>query len=405
MPESPYIDRPLYLQMLDAWKENKLIKVIMGPRRCGKSALLEMFMDRLRERGVGDDQIIYLELNKKEYEGFLTDDSLHAEILRRWDQKSFAYLFIDEVQECRNFEEALASLQGRKNLDIYVTGSNSKMLSGELATLLTGRYLPINMLPFSFKEFRTAVASEGKSSRDDFRQYLSVGSFPEVIPYRNDRKFQSLYYRVLLEDMIGKDMKGRYSINDETTLRRLIRTLASSVGSAFSIRKISNTLSSEGAKSNNVTIGKYLEALENSYLFYRARRFDVRGRANLKSKEKFYLCDAAFRNHLVNTTYPDFGHLLENVVYLELLRRYPSVNIGKNGSHEVDFAVQDENGDFLYFQVAQSVMDPGTLEREISAFDGIPDNYPRILLTLDEFGANSSINGIHHLNAIDWLLS
>lgn len=402
--KSTIIERPHYLRLLRQWQGNGLVKVIMGPRRCGKSVLLELFRDELRKtEGVSSDQIITFELDRFEQERFLDPKLLHDEVLKRWNAKKQTFLFIDEVQECKGFEKVLASLQGRDNLDIYVTGSNAYMLSGELATYLTGRYLPVEMQPLSFAEYRSAVEGEGRSLAADFNLYVSQGSFPALAARQGDSEFRKVYYEALIADMIYKDVVPRYRIRDTSLLMRVVTTMAGSLGSPLSARKIANTLTSAGVQANSTTVSSYFRALEDCYLFFKAPRFDIRGRESLRSQEKYYLCDPGFRQYLVHSTAPDYGHLLENVVYLELKRRFPFVQIGKAGENEIDFVAQD--GDqYFYVQVAQSVMDPATLARELKPLEALRDSYPRYLLTLDEWGANRSINGVQQLNVLDWLM-
>ena len=276
------------------------------------------------------------------------------------------------------------------------------MLSGELATYLTGRYLPVEMLPLSFAEYRSAVEGEGRSLAADFNLYVSQGSFPAQAARQGDSEFRKVYYEALIADMIYKDVVPRYRIRDTSLLMRVVTTMAGSLGSPLSARKIANTLTSAGVQANSTTVSSYFRALEDCYLFMKTPRFDIRGRESLRSQEKYYLCDPGFRQYLVHSTATDYGHLLENVVYLELKRRFRFVQIGKAGENEIDFVAQD--GDkYFYVQVAQSVMDPATLARELKPFEALRDSYHRYLLTLDEWGGNRSINGVQQLNVLDWL--
>ena len=399
------IPRPSYLNRLWAWRESGLIKVVMGPRRCGKSYLLKLFRQRLLEEGVSEDQLLILDLDRFENDRLLDPKVLHDEILAHRSVGKTTYVFIDEIQECRGFEKMLSSLGHHDELDIYVTGSNAYMLSGELMTYMTGRYLALEMLPLSFAEFRSAVENDGLSSDEDFRRYLQIGSYPAVVPHRNDQTFITPYYELLINSMLYKDVAQRFRIKDTRTLRNIVDVLTTSIGSTISPRRITNTLKSvAGINIHHQTLAGYLDALTECYMFAQAKRFDVRGNALLEGQEKFYLTDPGMRNRLVNTSVQDLGHLLENVVFLELKRRYRQVMVGKVSDYEVDFVAKDGQ-QTLYFQVALSVLEPSTLTRELRAFEGIQDKHPCYLLTMDRFGDDRNHNGIQQLNVVDWLLA
>lgn len=399
------IPRPTYLDCLWNWRESGLIKVVMGPRRCGKSFLLKMFRERLLQEGVSGDQLLVYELDRFENDRFLDPKVLHADVLSRRVEGKRTYVFIDEIQECRGFEKMLSSLEHHDDLDIYVTGSNAYMLSGELMTYMTGRYLAVEMLPLSFAEFRSAVQDDGLTPDEDFRRYLQIGSYPAVVPHRNDPTFITPYYELLINSMLYKDVAQRFRIKDTRTLRNIVDVLTTSLGASVSTRRIKNTLKSvAGIEMHQQTLSNYLSALVECYMFAQVKRFDVRGNALLEGQEKFYLTDPGMRNRLVSTSVQDFGHLLENVVFLELKRRYRQVMVGKVSDYEVDFVVKDGQ-QTLYFQVALTVLDPSTLKRELRPFVGIQDKHPCYLLTLDRFGADSNYAGIQQLNVVDWLLS
>lgn len=397
------IPRPYYVQKLLTWQGNGLIKVIMGPRRCGKSFLMKLFQAELLKQGLKSEQILSVDLDKKENVELCNPDRLHDVVMNWYRSDRANFLFIDEIQDCVGFEKVLASLCSRENLDIYVTGSNAHMLSGELATYLTGRYFPLEMMPLSFKEYRSAVITEGESAVDDFWQYIRFGSFPALVPYRHNESYCELYYQVLLSDVMLKDILPRYGVREPKTLQSIITTLVSSVGSSISSNKIANTLKSAGQSVSQPSVQRYLKALQDSYLFICAQRFDVRGRQALSGQEKYYMCDTGFRRHLIASTAEDRGHLIENVVYLELRRRYSSVFVGKNDDSEIDFVAR-KGTELAYYQVALSVLDEAVLHRELKAFDGKKDAYPCYLLTLDEFGKNDNHGGVRQLNIIDWLL-
>lgn len=396
--------RPRYIARLNAWRGKNEIKVVMGPRRCGKSFLLKLFRKELLEvHGVPEDAVATFSLDRLELERLHDPSALHEAVLERCAPGRTTYVFIDEVQECKGFEKVLSSLQGREGIDLYVTGSNAYMLSGELATKLTGRYLPIKMLPLSFAEYRTAVADEGLSIEEDFDLYLKRGGFPAVVQDRRNALYTYAYFGMLENDLILKDVVPRYEVRDTQMLLKLARTLASGIGSATSAAKIANTLTSAGRAAAAKTINAYLKGLTDCYLFLEASRFDVRGREILRTQSKYYLSDPGFRGYYNDSAFPDLGRLLENVVFLELKRRFERVNVGKNAEHEVDFVVNVDDR-YAYIQVAWTVADPETLARELRAFDNIRDSYPRYLLTMDVIGKNRSIKGVMQLNVIDWLL-
>lgn len=404
MPEK-IIPRPAYIKQLQTWRGTGLIKIIMGPRRCGKSFLLHLFREALRAEGVGDDRLFTYDLNRFDNLRFHDPLVLHEDILSRRAKSGQTFVFIDEIQECRDFEKLLSSLEHEEGLDIYVTGSNAYMLSGELMTYLTGRYISIEMLPLSFAEFREAVREDGLSADEDFNRYLRVGSYPAVVPFRNDPYAVERYYELLIDSMIYKDVSQRLRMKDPTLLKRLISVLATGIGSSVSARRISNTLTSvEGRRDvSDVTISRYLEALTQCYMFVQGRRFDVRGNAALAGQEKYYLSDPGMRDHISATAVRDWGHLLENAVFLELKRRHAQVWVGKVDETEIDFVCRDGDGT-TYFQVAATVLEADTLERELRPFGKLRDRHPCVLLTLDRFGVDRNVNGVRILNVVDWLL-
>ena len=397
------ISRPDYLKKLTGFQNNNLIKVIMGPRRCGKSFLLKLFQKDLLNRGIEPDHLICIELDDLLLNSLRDPKTLHSYVLERIKDENTYFVFIDEVQLCPHFEEVLASLVKRTNIDLYVTGSNAYLLSGELTTFLTGRYTKIEMFPLSFKEFRNAVVNDRLTAQEDFERYLQIGSFPALVRDRNDPDHIAIYYSDLIQSIILKDISWRLKIRDTETLFKLCCFLASNIGSAFSSTNIINVLKSQKVEISRLTISTYLNALIDSYFIERVPRFDVRGKATLRTEEKYYLTDTGFRHHLIISPVKDYGHILENIVYLELCRRFKRVRIGKNAQKEIDFIVQTTDG-FAYYQVAQTVLDPNTLDRELSAFEGIKDAYPRFLLTMDTLGKGRNFDGVKQLNIIEWLL-
>lgn len=397
------ISRPDYLKKLTGFQNNNLIKVIMGPRRCGKSFLLKLFQKDLLNRGIEPDHLICIELDDLLLNSLRDSKTLHSYVLERIKDENTYFVFIDEVQLCPHFEEVLASLVKRTNIDLYVTGSNAYLLSGELTTFLTGRYTKIEMFPLSFKEFRNAVVNDRLTAQEDFERYLQIGSFPALVRDRNDPDHIAIYYSDLIQSIILKDISWRLKIRDTETLFKLCCFLASNIGSAFSSTNIINILKSQKVEISRLTLSTYLNALIDSYFIERVPRFDVRGKATLRTEEKYYLTDTGFRHHLIISPVKDYGHILENIVYLELCRRFKRVRIGKNAQKEIDFIVQTNDG-FAYYQVAQTVLDPNTLDRELSAFEGIKDAYPRFLLTMDTLGKGRNFDGVKQLNIIEWLL-
>ncbi len=397
------ISRPDYLKKLTGFQNNNLIKVIMGPRRCGKSFLLKLFQKDLLNRGIEPDHLICIELDDLLLNSLRDPKTLHSYVLERIKDENTYFVFIDEVQLCPHFEEVLASLVKRTNIDLYVTGSNAYLLSGELTTFLTGRYTKIEMFPLSFKEFRNAVVNDRLTAQEDFERYLQIGSFPALVRDRNDPDHIAIYYSDLIQSIILKDISWRLKIRDTETLFKLCCFLASNIGSAFSSTNIINILKSQKVEISRLTLSTYLNALIDSYFIERVPRFDVRRKATLRTEEKYYLTDTGFRHHLIISPVKDYGHILENIVYLELCRRFKRVRIGKNAQKEIDFIVQTNDG-FAYYQVAQTVLDPNTLDRELSAFEGIKDAYPRFLLTMDTLGKGRNFDGVKQLNIIEWLL-
>lgn len=397
------ISRPDYLKKLTGFQNNNQIKVIMGPRRCGKSFLLKLFQKDLLNRGIESDHLICIELDDLLLNSLRDPKTLHSYVLERIKDENTYFVFIDEVQLCPHFEEVLASLVKRTNIDLYVTGSNAYLLSGELTTFLTGRYTKIEMFPLSFKEFRNAVVNDRLTAQEDFERYLQIGSFPALVRDRNDPDHIAIYYSDLIQSIILKDISWRLKLRDTETLFKLCCFLASNIGSAFSSTNIINVLKSQKVEISRLTLSTYLNALIDSYFIERVPRFDVRGKATLRTEEKYYLTDTGFRHHLIISPVKDYGHILENIVYLELCRRFKRVRIGKNAQKKIDFIVQTNDG-FAYYQVAQTVLDPNTLDRELSAFEGIKDAYPRFLLTMDTLGKGRNFDGVKQLNIIEWLL-
>ncbi len=393
------IERKAYLDQLSMWREEEMIKVVTGVRRCGKSTLFNLYIQRLKADGVTDEQIIFVNLEDEDYSELIDYKKLHEYVKARILKDKWSYVFIDEIQNCKDYERAIASLYLKKKLDIYITGSNAYMLSGELATKLTARYIEIDMLPLSFLEYSEAVKTPDK--RERFNQYMNMGAFPYATGFVDNSLAHSQYLEGIYNTVLVKDVMTREGLSDITLVKSITSFLADNVGSPVSAKKIADMLTSNGRPTGSATVDTYLAALTDAYLFYKVNRYDIKGKMHLKSESKYYICDTGLRNMILGTTNKDIGHQIENIVYLELLRRGYTVNIGKSARDtEVDFvAVRDKKTE--YYQVSASVLDENTLQRELAPFQYIKDNYPKFLITLDDFTGDH--NGIPQVNLIDWL--
>lgn len=397
------IERKEYLNRLIAGREKKVIKVVTGVRRCGKSTLFQLYIDYLKSTGVTDDQIISVNLEDIDYENLLNYKALYEYVKERLQKDKYTYVFLDEVQNCMDFEKAVDSLYIKPNVDVYITGSNAYMLSGELATLLSGRYITIEMLPLSFREYCIAQAGNGKSLRENFNDYLRFGSFPYIAQLERSDAAVAPFIDGIYNTILVKDVVKREGITDVSLLESVVKFIADSIGSPISAKRISDTINSSGRRVSVNTVENYLKALTDSYVLYKAERYDIKGRQLLKTLGKYYIVDTGIRNMLLSSSESDIGHLIENIVFLELRRRGYKVNIGKMLESEIDFVASDMVGR-SYYQVSASVLDSRTLERELSPLKKIPDNYPKLLLTLDEIGTGSNYEGIRHVNLLHWLL-
>lgn len=398
------IRRENYLQKLHQLKDHDLIKVVTGIRRSGKSTLLESFKNDLIQSGVAKDDIIFLNFEERENLHLTEWTALYDEIIKSTSAEKTVYIFLDEVQLVNDFEKLINALYTKKNIDLYVTGSNAYLLSSELATLLTGRYIAINVQPYSFAEYVQANNEEKNTDRL-FRQYINASCFPEAVTLaQNNQSLVNDYLQSIYDTVIIKDIAQRYKLRNLNNLHRIISFVFDSVGSYISPTNIAAELSKKTAKSiSHNTIIKYLEFLANSYIIYQAERFDIKGKELLTTNQKYYLVDLGLKNITATNKYDsDLGRKLENVVYFELLRRGGKIYVGKNNDKEIDFVVQKPNNEREYYQVAHTVNDEKTFNREISAFRNIRDNYPKFLLTLDYDNVN--IEGVQKINVIDWLL-
>jgi len=398
------IRRSSYLQRLLELKDQNLIKVVTGVRRSGKSTIMEAFKNELIESGVAKQNITFLKVEERENLHLTEWSVLYDEIYKSVSVNKKHYVFLDEVQLVKDFEKLINALFSKKIIDLYVTGSNAYLLSSELATLLTGRYIAINVQPFSFVEYSLAYSNEKNTDRL-FRQYINSSSFPEAVTLAHiSQNLENAYLQSVYDTVVIKDIAQRYKLRNLHNLHRIISFVFDSVGSYISPTNIAAELSKKSSKviSHN-TIIKYLEFLTNSYIIYPASRYDIKGKELLTTNQKYYVVDLGLKNITTTNKFDaDLGHKLENVVYFELLRRGGKIYAGKNNDKEIDFVVQKSNNERAYYQVAFTVNDEKTFEREISAFRSIRDNYPKYLLTLDF--DNTSIEGVQKINVIDWLL-
>ena len=395
------IPRDEYLNFLLRFKNQQIIKVISGIRRCGKSTLLELFREYLLNNGVDKEQIIFINFEDLEYEELQDYHKLYNYVKSKMIPDKMNYVFLDEIQHVKNFEKAVDSLFIKKNADIYITGSNAYLMSGELATLLSGRYVELKMLPLSFSEFCTGTP-DSISVSEKYRLYIENSSFPYVLRYENDYRDVREYLLSLYNTILIKDIVERYKISDIMLLESVVRFVFDNIGNQLSVSKIANTIKSDGRNISTKTVDKYLQALVDSMMIYQANRYNIKGKQYLKTLEKYYVVDIGLRYALLGKRGYDVGHILENVIYLELIRRGYDVYIGQVGELEVDFVAMNDNGS-EYFQVSASVRDEKTLERELKSLQKINDNYPKHSLTLDDDPV-CDYDGIKKINALDWLL-
>ncbi len=404
------IQRREYLEQLKKWRDEQVIKVITGIRRCGKSTLLKLYQQYLKDSGVDGSQIIYINFEELEYEDLLDYKALYDYIKARLCGDRMTYIFLDEIQQVPGFQKAVDSLQVKENVDIYITGSNAYLLSGELATLLSGRYVEINMLPLSFAEFCELRPDGNKEAM--FAEYMKNGALPYVAKLGGETEKVDMYLEGIYNTIIVKDIEERQrrkennpdkrKVNDIALLKNISKFLASSVGSPVSVKSIADYITSGGRSVSQATVSDYVEALVEPYIFYPAERYDVPGKQLLKNNRKLYIADLGIRRYLLPRKRYDLGFSLENVIYLELLRRGYEVNVGKVGGTEVDFVARKGDG-ISYFQVTASMTEETTFEREMAPLKAIRDNYPKVVITLDPY-TSGNYEGIHVINAIDWLL-
>lgn len=403
------VERKEYLDQLWAWKDEQQIKVVTGIRRCGKSVLLEQYQQKLLAEGVAPEQIISINFENLDYEPLKDYMELYRYLKERLCTDKMTYIFLDEVQEVPSFEKVVDSLSIKDQVDIYITGSNAYMLSSELATLLSGRYTEIKMLPFSFREY---IAETGLPKEEAFAEFMKTGGIPYVAAMnRTDEKvdqyLEGIYNTVIVKDIeqrqLRKEKEGNTrKITDIALLKNIARYLASVIGSPVSMKSITNYLTSSGRKISQNTVSDYVDALKESFIFYSVERFDIVGKQLLKINNKLYMVDMGIRNHILPRKRYDLDFTIENIVFLELMRKGYKINIGKYGATEVDFVVQKE-GVLTYYQVTADMTAKETFEREMRPLRSIPDNYEKVVLTLDHFSLGN-YDGIKVVNVIDWLL-
>ena len=396
------INRQEYLKQLVKFKDTDLIKIITGIRRCGKSTILEMYIKYLKEQGIKDEQIIKINLENPDF-NFNNYMELYNYVKERLNKEKKTYVFIDEVQKINEFQKAIDGLYINKNIDLYITGSNAYLLSGELATLLTGRYIEIKMLPLSFKEYLSAF-DEKIDKQEKLLDYFKYGALPQTtILFNKDPDLVDSYLEGVFSTVIYKDIMQRKNINNKLLLDSIIKYIFNNIGSQISTKKISDTLTSMNRNTTNHTVENYISALIEAFLIYKVDRFDAKGKEILASGYKYYTVDLGFRTYLLGKKAgQDMGHMLENIVYLELLRRGYKVYTGKVDNLEIDFVAQNKNG-IEYYQVSLTTRDEKTLERELRPLQRTNDFYPKYLLTMDR-DLEADYNGIRKINVIDWLL-
>lgn len=400
------LERPDYLNWLIRQKDKQIIKVVTGVRRCGKSTIFEIYREYLMNQGILPEQIIAINFEDIEFEELLNYRSLYQYVKERLCPDKMNYIFLDEIQHVESYEKAVDSLFLRDNCDVYITGSNAYFMSGELATLLTGRYVELSMMTLSFSEFCEGLDEERKNLPliEKFNLYIETGSFPYVLKYQYGAAeakeyMEGIYHTILLNDVVK-----RLNIADVNMLESVARFLMHNIGNRTTPTTIANTMISKQRKIDPKTVDRYLRGLTDSLLLYEARRYNIKGKEFLSTTSKYYVCDVAMRNMLVRGKDTDIGHILENLVYLELRRRGYDVYVGQFGTDgEVDFVAM-KDGSLEYYQVAQTTLEDKVLQRELNPLRKIQDNYPKYLLTLDELFGEMNYEGIQKKNAMKWML-
>ena len=407
------IDRKEYLDFLVKSKDRQIIKVVSGVRRCGKSTLFEIYKDFLLENGVEKNQIISINFEDMDYEELTDYKKLYEYIKSKMIGDKKNYIFLDEIQHVDKFEKVVDSLFIKENTDLYITGSNAYFMSSELATLLSGRYIELKMLPLSFKEYYQAKLEYEKMEQKEnrisktliqyYNEYIVNSSFPYTLQLDSDLKNIHEYLSGIYNSVLLKDIVARLKILDVMRLESVVKYIFDNIGNLTSLSKIANTLTSMGRKTDAKTIEKYIRGLTDSLLVHEVSRYNIKGKEFLSTLSKYYVADLGLRQMILGNRNIDMGHILENIIYLELLRRKGNVYVGQFDKNEIDFVVINSN-EIEYYQVALTVLDENTLKRELDAFKNIKDNYPKYLITLDDVMVNTDYDGIKVVNALEWLL-
>ena len=407
------IDRKEYLDFLVKSKDRQIIKVVSGVRRCGKSTLFEIYKDFLLENGVEKNQIISINFEDMDYEELTDYKKLYEYIKSKMIEDKRNYIFLDEIQHVDKFEKVVDSLFIKENTDLYITGSNAYFMSSELATLLSGRYIELKMLPLSFKEYYQAKLEYEKMEQKEnrisktliqyYNEYIVNSSFPYTLQLDSDLKNIHEYLSGIYNSVLLKDIVARLKISDVMRLESVVKYIFDNIGNLTSLSKIANTLTSMGRKTDAKTIEKYIRGLTDSLLVHEVSRYNIKGKEFLSTLSKYYVTDLGLRQMILGNRNIDMGHILENIIYLELLRRKGNVYVGQFDKNEIDFVVINSN-EIEYYQVALTVLDENTLKRELDAFKNIKDNYPKYLITLDDVMVNTDYDGIKVVNALEWLL-
>ncbi|OFQ56778.1 ATPase [Fusobacterium sp. HMSC065F01] len=407
------IDRKEYLDFLIKSKDKQIIKVVSGVRRCGKSTLFEIYKDYLLKNGVEKIQIISINFEDMDYEELTDYKKLYEYIKSKMLTDKKNYIFLDEIQHVDKFEKVVDSLFIKENVDLYITGSNAYFMSSELATLLSGRYIELKMLPLSFKEYYQAKLEYEKLEEKEnrtlktliqyYNEYIVNSSFPYTLQLNNNLKNIYEYLSGIYNSVLLKDIVARLKIADVMRLESVVKYIFDNIGNLTSISKIANTLTSMGRKTDIKTIEKYIKGLVDSLLIYEVSRYNIKGKEFLSTLSKYYVSDLGLRQMILGNRNVDMGHILENIIYLELLRRKCNVYVGQFDKNEIDFVVINSN-EVEYYQAVLTVLDENTLKRELAAFKNIKDNYPKYLITLDDVLPNADYEGIKVVNALEWLL-
>ena len=407
------IDRKEYLDFLVKSKDRQIIKVVSGVRRCGKSTLFEIYKDFLLENGVAKNQIISINFEDMDYEELTDYKKLYEYIKSKMIEDKKNYIFLDEIQHVDKFEKVVDSLFIKENTDLYIIGSNAYFMSSELATILSGRYIELKMLPLSFKEYYQAKLEYEKMEQKEnrisktliqyYNEYIVNSSFPYTLQLDSNLKNIHEYLSGIYNSVLLKDIVARLKISDVMRLESVVKYIFDNIGNLTSLSKIGNTLTSMGRKTDAKTIEKYIRGLTDSLLVHEVSRYNIKGKEFLSTLSKYYVADLGLRQMILGNRNIDMGHILENIIYLELLRRKGNVYVGQFDKNEIDFVVINSN-EIEYYQVALTVLDENTLKRELDAFKNIKDNYPKYLITLDDVMVNTDYDGIKVVNALEWLL-